>query len=65
MTSVERVTAAYDDTAATGIARAIKDTGQVVFYLTQRQLSRQDACHDKTVGVAPPVEFGHYLAAGF
>ncbi|WP_329048849.1 hypothetical protein OG738_39890 [Amycolatopsis sp. NBC_01488] len=56
----------YDDeTAATGIAQAIKDTGQVVFYLTQWQLSRQDACHDKTVDVAPPVSFAHYLAAGF
>lgn len=56
----------YDDqTAAAGIARAIKDTGQVVFYLTQWQLTRQDACHDKTVDVAPPVDFGHYLAAGF
>ena len=56
----------YDDeTAATGIARAIQDTGQVVFYLTQWQLTRQDACHDKTVDVAPPMDFGHYHAAGF
>lgn len=56
----------YDDaTAADGIARAIRDTGQVVFYLAQWQLTRQDGCHDKTIDVAPPVAFGHYAAAGF
>ncbi|MDX3191655.1 hypothetical protein PV458_24855 [Streptomyces sp. MN03-5084-2B] len=56
----------YDDaTAADGIARAIRDTGQVVFYLTQWQLSRSDGCADKTVDVAPPVSYAHYLADGF
>ncbi|SEP53289.1 hypothetical protein [Amycolatopsis saalfeldensis] len=52
-----------DSEAADGIARAIHDTGQVVFYLTQWPLTRGHTCSD--VDVAPPVAFDGYLAKGF
>ncbi|SDD50389.1 hypothetical protein [Actinokineospora iranica] len=58
--------ALYDDgTAATGIARAIGETGRGVLYLTQWQLSAENTCADRAVDVAPPAEFGRYAAAGF
>ncbi|WP_158891620.1 hypothetical protein [Amycolatopsis anabasis] len=52
-----------DKTAAEGIARAIKDTGREVFYLTQWAQTRQKTCPE--VDVAPPSDFTAYQAAGF
>lgn len=54
-----------DPLAAQGLARAIRETGRDVFYLTQWPLDRAGACQQPHVNVAPPYEWWVWPAYGF
>ncbi len=56
-----------DSTAAEGINRAISETGQEIYWLTQWPLTRERTCDDEGghVDVTPPVDFDVLSNAGF
>lgn len=54
-----------DPVAADALARAIRDTGRTVFYLTQWPLDRAAACQQAHVNVPPPYEWMVWPAYGF
>lgn len=56
-----------DPEAASNISRAIADTGQEVYWLTQWPLTRERTCDDEGghVDVAPPNDFDAFRDAGF
>lgn len=54
-----------DPVAADALARAIRDTGRTVFYLTQWPLDRAAACQQAHVNVPPPYDWMVWPAYGF
>lgn len=54
-----------DPVAADALARAIRDTGRTVFYLTQWPLDRAAACQQAHVNVPPPYDWMVWPGYGF
>ncbi|MEJ5207503.1 hypothetical protein [Denitratimonas sp. CY0512] len=54
-----------DPIAAQALARAIRETGRTVFYLTQWPLDRAAACQQAHVNVPPPYDWMVWPAYGF
>lgn len=54
-----------DPLVAAGLARAIRETGRTVFYLTQWPLDRASDCRSAHVNLAPPYRWRVWPAYGF
>ncbi len=54
-----------DPLSADGLARAIRETGRTVFYLTQWPLDRAGQCQDPHVNVPPPYDWMVWPGYGF
>ncbi|AHH94783.1 hypothetical protein GCM10010174_36630 [Kutzneria viridogrisea] len=54
-----------DKAAAEGFAKASKQTGRQIYYLTQWPKTRANVTQCDQVDVAPPADFSAYKAAGF
>lgn len=54
-----------DPLAAAGLARAIRETGRTVYYLTQWPLDRAGECEIEHVNVAPPLRWRVWPRLGF